>query len=89
MSFKLGENSLKKLNIVYQYSFKTDMDPYTLEEFAYLTSFRNTNTSKKDSDYKAEHINLDSNHDPIRNNTWRSHVSISEDRKRLYFTDTL
>ena len=95
MSFKLGENSLKKLNIVYQYSFKTDMDPYTLEEFAYLTSFSIADTcklreSKPNSSFKeSEHNNLELNHDPIRNNTWRRHVTINEERTKLIFTNTL
>ena len=84
MSFKLGENTLKDLNIIYQYTFKNDLDPYTLEEFAYLTSSN-----------QAVHVqginatNLDKQHDPLTNNTWRKFVTISNDRKRLIFTDLI
>ena len=76
MSFKLGEHNLKKLNIVYQYSFKTDMDPYTLEEFAYLTR-----TANVDNEEINQMIDLDRH----AYNTWRTTVGISPDRKKLVF----
>lgn len=76
MSFNLGENKLRKLNIQYQYSYKNDMDPYTLEEFAYLTRGANVD----DVEIK-QMIGLDQHF----YNTWRSTVGISPDRKKLIF----
>lgn len=71
MSFKLGDSNLRKLNITYQYSFKEDLDPRILDEFAALSG-----TVENDFTY----IN-----DGKLHNNWRSGVAISENRKHLYF----
>lgn len=73
MSFNLGESHVKKLNIQYQYSFKEDMDPRILDEFAYLTD---SGISEKYDKY------IDDNN--LQNN-WRDKVGISKNRQRLIF----
>ena len=72
MSFKLGESSVKKLSVQYQYSFKEDMNPEILEEFAFLTYTTSINPYSQDIDSKAH-------------KTWNKYVRISADRKKLIF----
>ena len=69
LSFNLGESKVKKLSVQYQYSFKEDLDPRILDEFAYLTKDSNgvVNTT----------YNL--------NNTWCKQIKLSDDKKKLVF----
>ena len=76
MSFSLGESAPKKLSVQYQYSFKDDLDPRILDEFAFLT--------QSDEKLKTASYVIEGKPNNLSDN-WVKEVLISNDRKRLIF----